>query len=102
MVNRRLPTERPTEGWAVTEVTTVWISPSATSYACLCELCLEQARVSGLLFADALMLASVRGTIAADSTSASVHCNAGHEIVLRRIERPPTLAHHDSRQLQLT
>ena len=27
-------------------MTTVWISPSATSFACLCETCLEQARTS--------------------------------------------------------
>ena len=83
-------------------MTTVWISPSATSYACLCETCLEQARVAGMLFADALMLASVRGSLGAETVQASVRCTAGHEIVLRRVERPPNLAHHDSRQLQLT
>jgi len=83
-------------------VTTVWISPSATGYACLCETCLEQARLAGLLFADALMLASVRGTLGAETVQASVRCGAGHEIVLRRVERPPNLSHHDSRQLQLT
>ncbi len=82
--------------------TIVWISPSATSYRCLCEPCLEQARVGGLLFADALMLASVRGEIGAETAATSVRCRAGHEIVLRRIERPPNLAHHDDRQLQLT
>jgi hypothetical protein len=82
--------------------TTVWISPSATGYSCLCEPCLEQARVAGLLFADALMVASVRGTLGVDAAGALVHCAAGHEIELRRIERPATLAHHDSRQLQLT
>jgi hypothetical protein len=82
--------------------TTVWISPSATSYSCLCEACLERARVDGVLFADALMVASVRGAIGAAASIASVRCRAGHEIVLRRVERPPNLAHHDSRQLQLT
>ena len=86
----------------MTDVTTVWIAPSATSYSCLCEPCLEQARVSGALFADALLHAGVRGSIGADAATASVRCGAGHEIVLRRVERPPTLAHHDSRQLQLT
>jgi hypothetical protein len=82
--------------------TTVWISPSATSYACLCEACLEQARLDGVLFADALMVASVRGTIGVEAGAASARCRAGHEIVLRRVERPPNLSHHDSRQLQLT
>ena len=82
--------------------TTVWISPSATSYSCLCEACLEQARVDGVLFAEALMVASVRGTIGAAASAASVRCRAGHEIALCRVERPPNLSHHDSRQLQLT
>ncbi len=83
-------------------MTTVWVSPSATAYACLCEPCLEQARRDGVLFAEALMLASVRGSIAADASGATVRCRAGHPIVLRRVERPPTLAHPDERQLQLT
>ena len=81
--------------------TTVWVSPSATSFSCLCELCLEQARASGLLFADALLQASVRGSIGAEADVSSRRCRAGHEIVLRRIERPSTLPHHDDRQLQL-
>ena len=78
--------------------TTVWISPSATSYSCLCEACLEQARIDGVLFAEALMVASVRGTIGAAASAASVRCLAGHEIDLRRVERPPNLPHHDSRR----
>lgn len=82
--------------------TTVWISPSATSYACLCEPRLEHARRSGVLFAEALLLASVRGAISAEATVASVRCRAGHEVVLRRIERPPSLARHDEKQLELT
>jgi hypothetical protein len=81
--------------------TTVWLSPSATSFSCLCEPCLEQGRKAGLLFADALMAASVRGTIAAEAEVSSRRCAAGHEIVLRRVERPPTLPRHDDRQLQL-
>jgi hypothetical protein len=82
--------------------TTVWISPSATNYSCLCEACLEQARVDGVLFADALMVASVRGSIGAAAAAASVRCRNGHELVLRRGERPPNLSQPDSRQLQLT
>ncbi len=83
-------------------MTTVWISPSATSFSCLCEPCLEAGRRSGLLFADALMQAGVRGSIPAGADVASRRCDAGHEIVLRRIERPPSLPHHDDRQLALT
>ncbi|HEY6960481.1 MAG TPA: hypothetical protein VI408_01190 [Gaiellaceae bacterium] len=82
-------------------MTTVWISPSATSFSCLCEQCLEQARTAGVLFADALMTASVRGEIGTEVQATSRRCGAGHEIVLRRIERPPTLAHRDDRQLAL-
>ena len=36
-------------------MTTVWVSPSATSFSCLCETCLESARHDGLLFSEALM-----------------------------------------------
>jgi hypothetical protein len=83
-------------------MTTVWISPSATSFSCLCEPCLEAARRSGVLFADALMGASVRGTIPAGVTGMSRRCAAGHEVVVRRIERPPSLPYRDERQLALT
>ena len=83
-------------------MTTVWISPSATSFSCLCEPCLETARRSGLLFADALLQASVRGSISAIAHVSSRRCAAGHEIVLRRIERPATLPLHDESQLALT
>ena len=82
--------------------TTVWLSPSATSFACLCEPCLEAARRSGALFSDALQTASVRGNVARDTALGVARCAAGHEIVLRRGERPPALANRDERQLQLT
>jgi hypothetical protein len=81
--------------------TTVWLNPSATTFACLCELCLEAARTSGALFADALASASVRGSIALETETTVVQCLAGHKIVLRRAGRPPTLPRHDDRQLQL-
>jgi hypothetical protein len=81
--------------------TTVWISPSATAYSCLCELCLEAARLDGTLFADALRLASVRGTLPPDANVAVVRCGAGHQLELRRVSRPPGLAHPDDRQLQI-
>jgi hypothetical protein len=86
---------------AGTGATTVWLSPSATAFSCLCEPCLEAARLSGALFADALSGASVRGSVAPDAAVTVAHCAAGHEIVLRRIERPPALARPDERQLQL-
>ena len=81
--------------------TTVWISPSARAFSCLCEPCLEEARLSGALFADALSGASVRGSIAPEAPATVVRCAAGHEVVLRRVERPPALARPDERQLQL-
>jgi hypothetical protein len=83
-------------------MTTVWLSPSATSFACLCETCLESARTSGALFADALALASVRGSIAPEVDAAEARCAAGHQLLVRRVERPPSLARPDDRQLQLT
>ena len=81
--------------------TTVWLSPSATVFSCLCEPCLEAARLSGALFADALSSSSVRGSVAPDAAVAVVRCEAGHEIVLRRVERPPALTRPDERQLQI-
>jgi hypothetical protein len=82
--------------------TSVWISPSATAFSCLCEVCLETARVGGMLFTDAMLVATVRGAIAAEAEHAVARCAAGHAIVVRRVERPPSLAHRDDRQLQLT
>ena len=78
----------------------VWLSPSATSYSCLCEECLESARTAGESFVDAVHAASVRGTVDRAATVAFAHCRAGHELVLRRVERPPSLE-HDERQLRL-
>ena len=82
--------------------TTVWLSPSATSFSCLCEPCLEAARRSGALFSDALQSAAVRGSLAKEAELGVVRCAAGHEIVLRRGEQPPLLAQRDERQLQLS
>jgi hypothetical protein len=81
--------------------TTVWLSDSAKAYSCLCEPCLEAARLSGALFADALASASVRGSVEPDAAVTVARCDAGHEIVLRRVERPPSLPRHDDRQLQI-
>jgi hypothetical protein len=81
--------------------TTVWVSPSATAFSCLCEPCLDEARETELLFSDALTAAGVRGSLPIDADVTVVRCTAGHEIVLRRIERPPGLPRHDERQLQI-
>jgi hypothetical protein len=86
---------------AGTGANTVWISPSATAYACLCEQCLEAARVRGDLFSDALSSATVRGTLELQALVTSIRCTAGHELLLRRVERPPSLASHDDRQLSI-
>jgi hypothetical protein len=82
--------------------TQVWVSPSATSFSCICEHCLERARTSGMLFTEAITTATVRGVIAAETEATAIRCPAGHAIVLRRVERPPALARPDDRQLQLS
>jgi hypothetical protein len=81
--------------------TTVWLAPSATSFSCLCEECLESARGSGALFTDALAAAFVRGTVAVEADIVFARCAAGHELVVRRVERPPGIHRHDERQMQL-
>ena len=82
-------------------MTTVWVSPSATTFSCLCETCLEAARRTGLLFSDALTVSIVRGSISPETDVAIARCASGHEITLRRVERPPSLLRPDDRQLQL-
>jgi hypothetical protein len=79
----------------------VWLTPSATSFSCLCEPCLEDARARGTPFVDAVRVASVRGSLAPETNVAFAHCAAGHEVVVRRVERPPRLARSNERQLQL-
>jgi hypothetical protein len=81
--------------------TTVWVSPSATAFSCLCEPCLDGARDAGTIFSDALMTASVRGALSLEADVTVVRSAARHEIVLRRVERPPGLPRHDERQLQI-
>jgi len=83
------------------EKTTVWVSPGATAYSCLCEHCLEGARVDGHTLFEAMHDASVRGSIAAASDVAFARCPAGHQIVIRRVERPAGLTRPDQGQLQL-
>jgi hypothetical protein len=63
---------------------------------------MDVAREDGLLFSDALMVSSVRGSIALETDVAVIRCAAGHEVTLRRVERPAGLARPDDRQLQIT
>jgi hypothetical protein len=62
-------------------MTTVWIAPSATSYSCLCETCLETARTAGALFSDALLTARVSGDLSRDIAGIEVRCAAGHRLL---------------------
>ena len=80
---------------------TVWLSPSATSFSCICERCLDAARDRGASFLDAVSTARLQGTVAVETDVAFARCSAGHEVVLRRVERPPRLAQSNKRQLQL-
>ena len=79
----------------------VWLSSGATTFSCLCESCLDAAEAAGGSFLEAVRSANVRGSVAAGAPATSVHCAGGHMIVLRRLDRPPNLAHSDKRQLQL-
>jgi hypothetical protein len=85
----------------MTRANAVWVAPSATRFSCLCEPCLDAARRSGSSFLDALRIASVCGTLATETDIGFVRCASGHELVVRRVDRPPNLARRDARQLQL-
>ncbi len=78
----------------------VWITPGATRFSCLCERCLEERGDAGS-FLDAVRVASVRGKLALEAQVAFARCSAGHEVIVRRIDRPPGLARHDARQMQI-
>lgn len=80
----------------------VWISPSATDFSCLCEHCLDLARDEGGSFLAAVRAASVRGRLPTETDVGFIHCAAGHELVVRRVDRPAALARPSARQLQLT
>ena len=79
----------------------VWVPPSATPFSCLCETCLDLARAEGASFLETVRSASVRGHLPAETDVGFVRCIAGHEVVVRRIDRPVQLARSDGRQLQL-
>jgi hypothetical protein len=85
----------------VSRQNTVWVPPSATSFSCLCEACLELARDAGESFLEAVRRASVRGRLPTETDVGFVRCSAGHEVVVRRVDRPPSITQRDPRQLQL-
>jgi hypothetical protein len=79
---------------------TVWISPGATRFSCLCERCLDE-RADASSFLAAVRIASVRGELALEAQVAFARCSAGHEVIVRRIDRPPGVARQDARQMQI-
>jgi hypothetical protein len=79
----------------------VWVAPGATEFSCLCERCLDGHHGRGARFLDAVRLANVRGALPPDTDIAFVRCRNGHELTIRRIDRPTALARQDARQLQL-
>ena len=79
----------------------VWVPPSATTFSCLCEACLELAREDGRSFVEAVRNASVRGRLPTETDVGFVHCAAGHEVVVRRIHTPAPFVNRNARQLQI-
>ena len=79
----------------------VWVPPSATTFSCLCEACLDLARGAGRPFVEAVRGASVRGRLRTETDVGFVHCSAGHEVVVRRVNTPAALDRPDARQLQI-
>ena len=85
----------------MTRANSVWVPPSATTFSCLCEACLELARGDGYSFGDAVRNASVRGRLPTETDVGFVRCSAGHEVVVRRVGKPVPLGRPDARQLQI-
>ena len=85
----------------MTRTNSVWVPPNATAFSCLCETCLELARGDGSSFLEAVRRACVRGRLPADTDVGFVRCAAGHQVVVRRVLRPPPLPRRDERQLEL-
>jgi hypothetical protein len=85
----------------VSRTNSVWVPPSATTFSCLCETCLELARRNGGSFVEAVRSASVRGRLPAETDVGFVHCAAGHQVVVRRTPTAAHLGRRDARQLQI-
>jgi hypothetical protein len=59
------------------------------------------ARDDGSSFVEAVRRASVRGTLAREADVGFVRCDAGHQVVVRRVDRPAALTNHNAEQLEL-
>jgi hypothetical protein len=70
-------------------------------FSCLCETCLDVARAEGTSFLEAIRSASVRGHLPTETDVGFIRCAAGHQVVVRRVDRPAQLKRSDGRQLQL-
>ena len=81
--------------------TIVWLGPTETRYSCLCEACLDDIHASGEAFLDTIRTANVHGALPLESEVGFVRCRSGHELVVRRLDRPPSLVRPSSRQLAL-
>jgi hypothetical protein len=79
----------------------IWVAPTATEFSCLCERCLDGTQTRGAPFLDAVRVANVRGSLAPDADVVFVRCRNGHELTIRRIDRPTRLGRPDTRQLQI-
>jgi len=84
-----------------TRQNSVWIAPRAEEFSCLCERCLEGLRSRESSFLDAVRRSAVRGSLPLETSIAFVRCRSGHELVIRRVDRPPSLAPRNARQLEL-
>ena len=79
-----------TRGWRRHERTNaVWVAPSATQFSCLCERCLDgRARARRLVPRRRPGGLASAGPSPPDTDVAFVRCRAGHELVVRRVDRP--------------
>jgi hypothetical protein len=85
----------------MTRANSVWIAPGAAEFSCLCERCLEGLRSRESSFLAAVSRSAVRGSMPLDTSIAFVRCQNGHELVVRRVDRPDGLERRDARQLEL-
>jgi hypothetical protein len=64
--------------WAVLQEQTVWISPRATSFSVICEVCAE------IEAGDGYGASVVHASLALDVMRGTVECSRGHRL---RVER---------------
>src|SRR4029078_4333649 len=100
-VRRPCAAARPESGGGMSRENSVWVPPSATTFSSLCEACLDHAPAEGRSFLEAVRSASVRGRLPTETDVGFARCAAGHEVVVRRVDRPHQPARAKRRQLQL-